>query len=216
MLSKIFFYRTNEPFGSFSNFSDHPVLLDGTYWKTVEHYFQASKFLNDHCMKIQMSESPMGAALLGRSRDFPIRSDWESVKDSIMRKAVFKKIEMYHDVKSLLLSTEDAILVERTENDNYWGDGGDGKGLNKLGLILMEARDLCNLNYNELEVMLPPWCKYPGVMPYDMSWSMGDSGDYLMSWALWFENLSLDSKKKYKNENQSPDYWPLFYQDLIK
>jgi predicted NAD-dependent protein-ADP-ribosyltransferase YbiA (DUF1768 family) len=39
------------------------------------------------------------------------------------------------------LSTEQKILVEHTENDSYWGDGGNGKGKNKLGKLLMRLRD---------------------------------------------------------------------------
>lgn len=31
-------------------------------------------------------------------------------------------------------------IIEHTENDDYWGDGGDGKGKNKLGQILMVVR----------------------------------------------------------------------------
>ena len=43
--------------------------------------------------------------------------------------------------RELLLSTGDATLVEHTENDSYWGDGGDGSGKSMLGRVLMEVRD---------------------------------------------------------------------------
>ena len=32
-------------------------------------------------------------------------------------------------------------IMEHTEKDAYWGDGGDGSGKNMLGRILMEVRD---------------------------------------------------------------------------
>jgi predicted NAD-dependent protein-ADP-ribosyltransferase YbiA (DUF1768 family) len=32
-------------------------------------------------------------------------------------------------------------IVEHTENDRYWGDGGDGSGKNRLGQILMRVRE---------------------------------------------------------------------------
>ena len=35
----------------------------------------------------------------------------------------------------------DALLVEHTVNDHYWGDGGDGSGKNRLGQLLMQVRD---------------------------------------------------------------------------
>jgi len=41
---------------------------------------------------------------------------------------------------ALLRATGDAVLVEHTENDDYWGDGGDGSGGNHLGRILMAVR----------------------------------------------------------------------------
>jgi hypothetical protein len=41
----------------------------------------------------------------------------------------------------ILLGTGDAEIVEHTENDDYWGDGGDGSGTNKLGQILMRVRE---------------------------------------------------------------------------
>ena len=41
-----------------------------------------------------------------------------------------------------LLATGDADLIEHTENDDFWGDGGDGKGRNELGRILMAVREV--------------------------------------------------------------------------
>ena len=31
--------------------------------------------------------------------------------------------------------------MEHTDNDNYSGDGGDGSGLNRLGVLLVELRE---------------------------------------------------------------------------
>lgn len=47
----------------------------------------------------------------------------------------------HEDLRALLLSTGDAKLVEHTENDAYWGDGGDGSGKNMLGRILVQVRE---------------------------------------------------------------------------
>jgi len=44
-------------------------------------------------------------------------------------------------LREILLGTGDAKLVEHTENDSYWGDGGDGSGKNRLGILLMRLRD---------------------------------------------------------------------------
>jgi ribA/ribD-fused uncharacterized protein len=81
------------------------------------------------------------AADLGRSRKFPLRRDWERVKDAVMRDVVLAKFTQHDDLRATLLATGDALLVEHTERDSYWGDGGDGSGKNRLGQILMSVRD---------------------------------------------------------------------------
>jgi N-glycosidase YbiA len=135
------FYQTNEEYGCFSNFADYPIELKGKSWPTSEHYFQAQKFVGTkHEEEIRKINSPMMAAQLGRDRKKPLRRDWEKVKDSIMRDAVLAKFRQHEDLQEILLATGDAKIIEHTENDRYWGDGGDGKGQNKLGRILMSVR----------------------------------------------------------------------------
>ena len=68
------------------------------------------------------------------------REDWKEVKDSVMLKALRAKFGQHQDLQELLLSTGDATLIEHTENDVYWADGGDGSGKNKLGQLLMKVR----------------------------------------------------------------------------
>ena len=82
----------------------------------------------------------MEAARLGRSRKVSIRKDWEKLKDGVMHLAVSKKFTQHGDLAELLVSTNNRKLVERTVNDDYWGDGGDGMGKNMLGRILMAVR----------------------------------------------------------------------------
>jgi ribA/ribD-fused uncharacterized protein len=141
-MNTINFYKTKDAYGEFSNFASFPFAIDGKTWRTTEHYFQAQKF-NDAAYQetIRLEPSPMIAARLGRSRKIPIKSDWEQIKDDVMQRAVAEKIRQHETLRELLLSTGDAELVEHTTNDRYWGDGGDGSGKNKLGLILMEVRE---------------------------------------------------------------------------
>lgn len=135
------FYKTKEAFGEFSNFAAFPIVIDGKIWLTTEHYFQAQKFHDEaYQEKIRLEPSPMIAARLGRSRQIPIRQDWEQAKDKIMRLAVTEKVKQHQSVRDLLLSTGTEDLIEHTKNDSYWGDGGDGSGKNMLGTILMEIR----------------------------------------------------------------------------
>ncbi len=142
LVKTIQFYRVNEPYGQFSNFSPHSVQLHGRIWPTTEHYFQAQKFAGtEHEEAVRSAKSPMVAARMGRSRERPLRPDWEQVKDEIMREALRAKFNQHPGLKSLLLSTGNATLVEHTSNDRYWADGGDGSGLNRLGQLLMELRE---------------------------------------------------------------------------
>ncbi len=139
----IYFYRVNEPYGCFSNFSAHEFMLEGKWWPTSEHYFQAQKFPGTPFEEqIRLATKPMEAALMGRDRNLPLRADWELVKDDVMRKAVFQKFNSHEDIRAILLSTEDQLIVEDTPIDNYWGCGKDGKGKNRLGQILMEVREI--------------------------------------------------------------------------
>lgn len=137
----IFFYTKTDKFGEFSNFSKFGVEMDGVWWPTVEHYFQAQKFEdNEHREKIRTSHTPKIAAELGRSRKVAIRTDWEDVKDNIMYEAVLKKFKTHPELANLLKSTGTQDIVENAPGDYYWGCGQDGTGQNKLGKILVRVR----------------------------------------------------------------------------
>lgn len=138
----IYFYNTLGTYGCFSNFSRHGFELDDLYWLTSEHYFQAHKFPNTpHLEQIRLAKTPKEAARMGRERTRPLRSDWEQVKDDVMRQAVLRKFQTHDDIRAILLSTGDQELVENAPGDYYWGCGADGSGKNMLGQILMEVRD---------------------------------------------------------------------------
>ncbi len=138
----IHFYLANGDYGCFSNFSRHPVYLKDKRWPTSEHYFQAQKFVGKKDEEqIRMAHKPMIAVNMGRERSRPFRKDWEEVKDDIMREAVMTKFTQHGELTNILLGTGDANLIEHTANDRYWADGGDGTGLNMLGVILMEVRE---------------------------------------------------------------------------
>lgn len=138
----IYFYSHREDsYGCFSNFSRHGFELDGVYWQTSEHYFQAQKFVGtSYADDIRHAKNPSMAAKLGRSRSHPLREDWEAVKDDVMCKAVLRKFETHAEIRQILLDTGDVELVENAPSDYYWGCGKDGSGKNRLGIILMEIR----------------------------------------------------------------------------
>jgi hypothetical protein len=118
--------------------------LDGKVWPTTEHYFQAQKFLDPKLQKmIRKLQTPRECHEFVRQPHIQrqIRSDWFMIREEVMYRAVKAKFTQHLHLKQMLLDTGDAILVEHTDNDNFWGDGGDGRGQNKLGHILMRVRD---------------------------------------------------------------------------
>jgi hypothetical protein len=137
------FYRVNEKYGCFSNFSKHGFELEGKYWLTSEHYFQAQKFVGTvYEEEIRKAKSPMDAARMGRDRNKPLRPDWEQVKDEIMKIAVLQKFQTNIEIREILISTATEEIIEETTDDYYWGCGSDGTGKNVLGRILMDVRTM--------------------------------------------------------------------------
>lgn len=137
----IYFYSQTEAFSEFSNFSPHGIEMDGVWWKTVEHYFQAQKFSDEaYRQRINKASTPKMAKALGRTREFPIRPDWDEMRDAVMLAAVRTKFRTHKVLAELLLSTGEEDLGEAAPGDYYWGVGGDGSGENRLGLILQRVR----------------------------------------------------------------------------
>jgi N-glycosidase YbiA len=138
----LFYSHHEEPYGVFSNFSAHGFTLDGKYWPTSEHYFQAQKFVGTPDEEeIRLAPTPMKAANWGRERKRPLRADWEAVKEDAMRRALRAKFTTHPALRETLLATNDATLVENAPGDFYWGIGKDGSGKNRLGHLLMELRE---------------------------------------------------------------------------
>jgi len=140
-MNPIEFYGVGGAYGELSNFAPFPIRLKNRTWATSEHYFQAQKFTGTpHEEEIRLAKSPMIAARMGRSRKRPLRKNWESAKDQVMLEALRAKFIQHPQLRDLLLGTGEARLVEHTSNDDYWGDGGDGSGRNRLGTLLMQVR----------------------------------------------------------------------------
>jgi ribA/ribD-fused uncharacterized protein len=140
----IYFYKVSDPYGCFSNFSLHPIEIEGLHWQTVEHYYQAQKFVGSEnqglIQVIREVETPVEAAKLGRDRTLKLRSDWEQVKQLVMWQGVLTKFLTHTDIQAILLSTGEQAIVEDSPTDYYWGCGQDKTGQNQLGRILMKVR----------------------------------------------------------------------------
>jgi ribA/ribD-fused uncharacterized protein len=131
------FFSRSETHREFSNFATFGFDLDGRRWPTVEHYYQAQKFADPEMRaKIRKAEKPVIAKKLAEKHRAQIRSDWDTVKDEVMYRAVRRKFELHSELRDLLLATGNEEIVESAPTDYYWGVGREGTGQNKLGKII--------------------------------------------------------------------------------
>lgn len=132
-----------------SNFYPSPFEVNGKRYKTNEHFFQSKKFegteWEDHIINLP---DPAKAARTGKRRDLPLRKDWEEIKENIMYQGLRYKFLSNPKLAAFLINTGDALLVENSPYDYYWGIGAKGTGKNRLGILLMKLRDKLR---NELE-----------------------------------------------------------------
>ncbi|MEC6815012.1 GTP cyclohydrolase II RibA [Photobacterium toruni] len=141
-ISPIHFYHSDQMWGEFSNFSQHAVYLHGKIWRTTEHFYQAQKFSELELQEqIRSAVSPILAKKIAEKLELHhLQDNWCNVKESVMSQALTAKFTQHPDLKALLLSTQQRNIAEHTHNDSYWGDAGDGTGLNRLGELLIQLR----------------------------------------------------------------------------
>ena len=239
MTNTIYFYDLKQKYGEFSNFYKALVNINGEDYPTSEHYYQAAKFLGPKTSKsnrkyaaiISKQTTPGKAFQLARQQlryQYPWqkelniiiekyekcgvkpRREWESIKDNIMRRAVYAKFAQHQKLETLLCSTGDSRLVEHTKRDSYWGDDGDGSGKNMLGQILMETRALVCRDSDLFPS--PPTEKSNWVIPKyliasnDPAQTPGDVKKYIKAGIDIFISLMVDSelkegKEKYGNKS---------------
>jgi len=144
------FKLTGSPYGFLTNFYKKIFYADGIKWKTSEHYYQYKKmkFLQDigepvtdeMLQSIINAKTAMDSKRLGHIKCNNI-DKWDEVKVDAMMDVLRAKFT-YERFINLLLATNDAILVESSYYDTFWGDGGyKHNGLNMLGKCLMRLRE---------------------------------------------------------------------------
>ena len=124
-----------------SNFFPCRIILNGIFFPSAEHAYQASKTTDrNKQFSIAALRSPIEAKRAGKIIE--LRSDWDSVKLSVMEEILYIKFKS-PCIKKLLLDTKDEELVEgNTWGDTFWGvDLRTNVGENNLGKILMRVRE---------------------------------------------------------------------------
>lgn len=166
MQSSIFFFGEKNKWGELSNFYklEKQIIYNNKSYPTSEHLYQALKYIYDdskanleYAEEIRKSSTPYIAKLLAnqkqlyghdwmkkineiiekyKKRGVKRREDWEQVKVEIMEKVLRLKFSTDKHCLTILSNTGDAILVENSPYDDYWGCG-----KNMLGKLLMKIRD---------------------------------------------------------------------------
>lgn len=159
----------SEEYKFLANFYGSFVTLDGEYYPTVEHAFQAAKTPSSTSRaKIRAAKTASEAKRIGRSA--PLRPDWNQVRESVMRDLVEQKFSASY-LRDKLLATENATLV--SGGDQFWGCI-NGVGQNRLGKILMDIR---NSLFQEALENYEAFCR---DFLIDCGWEREASGDVVM------------------------------------
>lgn len=206
---EIRFYLKRDPYGCFCNFAPYPVDIDGTIWKTTEHYYHAQRFAGTEYEEIiREIKTPFQAKQVAKSGRYPRRADWFDVKFDIMKKAVTAKFHQYNHLRDILISTGNTILKEHTELDHYWADGGDGSGKSRLGEILMNIRS----GFQEHNGIFyePPWEAFPSQMKNEKFWTEARGKKYLEEYREWYNKLSDAARKEYDAYFATREKWKDF------
>ncbi|MFO0610031.1 MAG: NADAR family protein [Polyangiales bacterium] len=110
-----------------SNFAPAPFTLDGMRWATVEHFFQASKFVDSDPGYYRGFSLDSGSALArgdgaaakraggrgGRPMSPAQAAGWEKRKAAVMRRALEAKYRQNDEHRAALLATWPAKLTHR-------------------------------------------------------------------------------------------------------
>ena len=122
-----------------SNFHLCDIEYEGIVYPSTEHAYQAAKTLKPE-KRLEFLKLTCGGAKR-RGGKLKLRPDWESIKVKVMYDVLVSKFEDPYLAK-LLMETYPKELVEgNTWGDRFWGVC-EGEGLNTLGKLLMQIRDI--------------------------------------------------------------------------
>ena len=128
----------------FDNFSSFRVLVDGVLYCTVEHAYQAAKFLKsapDIAKQITDCYSAHEAQKIAYANKDKQCENWDEIKLDVMERLLRLKLEQNPYVKKKLLQTENLLICEDSPKDSFWGIGPNRNGRNELGKLWMKLRE---------------------------------------------------------------------------
>jgi predicted NAD-dependent protein-ADP-ribosyltransferase YbiA (DUF1768 family) len=173
MVKEIRFYRARGKYGFLSNL--YPCRVSyfsiGSF-ASAEHAYQWFKAKDEKTREwIRQAPYPRLAAIAGHGLFFyDINPNWNKYNSGegiglrdkgdeslrykvvIMRNVLLTKFGQNPALADKLLATGDAILIEDSKTDAYWGVGKKGNGQNWLGKCLMDIRELLRKKEEERSV----------------------------------------------------------------
>ena len=126
------------------NFQAFQIEFDGVLYQTVEHAYQALKFIDtnkDVYNKIVNATSAYNAMTIAHDYKEYQNPDWDNIKLEIMEKLLWTKVDQHPYVKQKLLSSKNYMLCEDSPYDYFWGIGENRTGENNLGKLWMKIRE---------------------------------------------------------------------------
>ena len=157
----ISFWRDTSPFSQWYQhvFTAHSIVipvLDEASFTCAEQYMMAEKAIlfgdEKTCEAIMSTKDPSEQKRLGRMIKNYDENIWNEWRERIVYAGNMAKFTSDENMRKILLSTGNKILVEASPYDRIWGAGiseddpriNDPKrwlGLNLLGKILMQVRE---------------------------------------------------------------------------
>lgn len=133
------------------------LVIAGRQWRSVEHYYQAAKFLDEQD-RDRISLCLTGAQareIAWGPLDARVRPDWDEVRRHVMALALEAKFTQCAAARRSLISTWPLPIAEDSPTNAFWGLGSSGRGQNVLGSMLAELRSTCfGLTLNPVEIKL--------------------------------------------------------------
>lgn len=144
------FYRATGKYGFLSNLYPCEVVIERRF-SSAEHAYQYAKPMEQKVRDwIAIAPYPRLAAQIAHNlSSYDILANWNDIKVARMRLVLRTKFDQHYGLRLRLLDLSDAVLMEASKTDAFWGIGKNGKGQNTLGMLLMELRDELKKEANE-------------------------------------------------------------------
>ncbi|KAL4081358.1 DUF1768-domain-containing protein [Scleroderma yunnanense] len=128
--------------GGFVNHSRHRILYRNKTYPSAVHLLESMKFVDkpDIAERIRLALDADEVYRLSTQYHEHVRPDWGHVFLKVLDDVLYLKFKQHPTLRRLLLNTGIADIVYADTND-YWGEGSNGEGENKLGSALVRVRD---------------------------------------------------------------------------